>query len=111
MEFVKKFVFTKKLTPELIKAIDKAIRETDYESVLLAIKRYGQAYYDSKFYYNNKWALLNFLKQKNGYLNWLDDGQIWINYKPSAEISKPKQVPTADQTDRELDEIWGDDGT
>lgn len=64
----------------LKKEIAKALKITGKEKVILAISQYSTLLHDSQFYYSNKFTLMNFLKQKNGWSNFLSDGQIWVNY-------------------------------
>jgi hypothetical protein len=64
----------------LIDTISKSIKKYKTENILTAIKRLSIAYNDKSFYYEYKWNLGNFLTQKNGIVNWLDEGQYWNSY-------------------------------
>ncbi len=74
-------VVYKKLTDKIKKAMDKALRYDGENIILKAIKRYGQAFRDKEYRFcTYKMTLDKFLIQDNGYTDWLDDGQKWINY-------------------------------
>jgi len=74
----------KELTDKMKKAINRAVKNNKPEDITKAIERYGQAYRDTGYKYcNYKMTLDKFLTQSNGYTDWLDEGQKWINYKGS----------------------------
>ncbi len=57
------------------------IIEGKAKEVLEAIERYGQAFRDKEYRFcTYKMTLDKFLIQDNGYMDWLDEGQKWINY-------------------------------
>ena len=71
----------RKLTDKIKKAIDKALRNDGEDTVLKSIERYGQAFRDREYRFcTYKMTLDKFLIQDNGYMDWLDEGQKWINY-------------------------------
>lgn len=71
----------RKLTDKIKKAIDKALRDDGEDTVLKSIERYGQAFRDREYRFcTYKMTLDRFLIQDNGYMDWLDEGQKWINY-------------------------------
>lgn len=70
----------KKLTKDMSEAIDTKIKKHSFEVVKTAISRLCKAVHDENYYYDIKWSLKNFMQQKNGLPNWLDEGQIWNNY-------------------------------
>ena len=71
----------RKLTDKIKKAIDKALRDDGEDTVLKSIERYGQAFRDREYRFcTYKMTLDKFLIQDNGYMDWLDEGQKWINY-------------------------------
>lgn len=71
----------KDLTPKIAGAIDKALKKDTKDTVLKAIERYGEAYKDEGYQFcTYKMTLEKFLTQGNGYTDWLDEGQKWINY-------------------------------
>lgn len=71
----------RKLTDKIRKAIDRALRNDGEDAVLKSIERYGQAFRDREYRFcTYKMTLDKFLTQDNGYTDWLDEGQKWINY-------------------------------
>lgn len=70
-----------KLTAKMKQAINRALKKDKQEDILTAIKRYGEAFRDKKYQFcKYKMTLDKFLTQNNGYYDWLDEGQKWINY-------------------------------
>lgn len=88
---------------EVKKAL-KTITKKEAENLKTAIERYCKANNDKNYFYNHKWTLPNFIKQKNGYKNWLDDGQQWINYQESikTEQNSETQAFTHDEDFKEM---------
>jgi predicted phage replisome organizer len=80
-----------KLTTEMKNAIATKIKKYEFENIKKAISRLCQAVHDQKYFYDTKWNLKNFMQQKNGLPNWLDEGQIWNDY--CSKIKEPKQKP------------------
>lgn len=71
-----------KLTNKMKQAIDRALRKDSQEDILTAISRYGEAFRDKDHKFSNyKMTLDKLLTQSNGYYDWLDEGQKWINYQ------------------------------
>lgn len=74
-------IIHRKLTDKIKKAIDKVLRYDGEDIILEAIERYGQAFRDKEYRFcTYKMTLDKFLIQDNGYMDWLDEGQKWINY-------------------------------
>ena len=75
------------------------------EEVKAAINHYLLAYSDEKYFYNNVWTLDTFLKQSNGYLNWVDEGKQWLDYsdknqtKPKTQNTKKVEFDTLDYSE------------
>ncbi len=84
----------RKLTDKIKKAINEALRNDEEDVILKTIERYGQAFGDREYKFcTYKMTLDKFLTQDNGYMDWLDEGQKWINYmdfKNKAE-EKPEE--------------------
>ncbi len=71
----------KQLTPKMKQAINRALKKDRQEDILKAMGRYGQAFRDKEYpFCTYKMTLDKFLTQGNGYTDWLDEGQKWINY-------------------------------
>jgi biotin operon repressor len=66
---------------ENIKKALNGIKAKEVGNVKIAIDRYVMAFNDNSYFYNQKWVFNNFLKQSNGYKQWLDDGQNWVMYQ------------------------------
>jgi len=84
------------------KGISKAIEQQlnkltahQAEEVITAIKNYAKAFRDSNYYYNNVWTLDTFIKQSNGYKQWLDEGKMWVDYTSRTGNKKPEQAPVS----------------
>lgn len=60
--------------------IKTAIKNHGYDELVKAITRMDQAVKDQSYWYYCNWNLINFLTQKNGFTNWLDEGQYYNNY-------------------------------
>lgn len=74
-------IIHKDLSPKIKQAIDAALKKDKEDVILRAIKRYGEAYKDKEYEFcTYKMTLDKFLTQNNGYTDWLDEGQKWINY-------------------------------
>ncbi len=71
----------KNLNHKIKESIKKALSKDREEDILQAISRYGQAFRDEEYgFCTYKMTLDRFLSQDNGYVDWLDQGQKWINY-------------------------------
>lgn len=74
-----------KITQKMKQAINAALNKDSQEDILKAIERYGQAYNSGYKFAQFKMTLDKFLTQGNGYYDWLDEGQKWINYSDFKE--------------------------
>ena len=86
-------IIHKELTPEIIKAIDKALKTYKREQIELAMTRYAQIYHDTSYFFNHKWSLIKFLTQGNAIPDFLDEGDKWENYKAKSKPTR-KEAPT-----------------
>lgn len=68
------------LTQDMINAINKKLDEFDVEQIKDCISHYSEAYHSGYEYCKYKWNLLTFFKQKNAFIEFLDDGSKWNNY-------------------------------
>ena len=78
----------RKLTDEMITAINSKIKKYGKDKVIISIKRLSEAYNDKNYYYKHEWSLVNFIKQSNGVPNWFDEGQLYNDYKKTNKNSK-----------------------
>lgn len=76
----KKIHVHKELSNAIKKQIEKLTKK-QAEEVISAIDNYSTAYFDTSYYYNNKWTLDTFIKQSNGYSQWTEEGKLWIDYE------------------------------
>ena len=67
--------------------IATAIKNFKKEEIVKAIDRLDKAVLDVNYYYNFKWNIYKFFKQSNGISNWLEDGQLWNDYKSKGDGS------------------------
>ena len=81
------------LTDETKKAIEKALKTYKEEEIKEYIDRYNKVLKDKDWYFDTKWTLAEFLKQKNGISNFTDEGSKWINYLKHYEKSTPNCKP------------------
>lgn len=93
-----KIIKHKECNEEIIKAIDKALKKYDIETIKLAINNYNTIFKDKRHYYTHRWALKNFLSQGNGISEFLEDGQQYINYQDDlAKYEKEKNKPSSEE--------------
>lgn len=69
----------KKLSTNIKKSIDKALKEYTLDEIVTAIDNYEKIYKDD-YYYTWTWSLEKFLKQGNGISRFMVDGDLFINY-------------------------------
>jgi len=67
--------------------IATAIKNFKKEEIVKAIDKLDKAVLDDNYYYNFQWNIYKFFKQANGISNWLEDGQLWNDYKSKGEGS------------------------
>jgi len=75
----------KNLTDPIAEQLNK-LTKAQADEVIIAINHYAKANNDNSHYYSHVWTLDKFIKQKNGYKDWLDDGQRWVEYKEVAKV-------------------------
>ena len=77
------------LTQDMINVLKKLLNEFDVEQLQECIEHYSEAYHSEYQYCKYKWNLLTFFKQKNAWLEFLDDGSKWNNYLRWKQENKP----------------------
>lgn len=70
----------KKLTDNMIKALNKKLKECSPETIIKIMDRYNQVIKDKEYYFDMKWSLENFLNREKGFNYFKDDGERWVNY-------------------------------
>jgi len=78
------------VTPEIEKQYRKIRASKFKDRIKEAIDNYAEVLH-SDDYFDHKWSLITFLKQKNCIPDFINEGEKWINYKSSKE-SKPTEV-------------------
>jgi phage replication O-like protein O len=91
----KKIVEHKKMTAEMEKDIDKALKDNSVEEIKTAIDHYAEAYHDKSFEFcSYAWGIHELFTRKEGYKRFLDDGSKWLNYlKHKEEPQKQCDTP------------------
>lgn len=100
-----KITVHRKLTEDIVKAIDATLKVHTKEEIMQAIARYAQIYHDKDYFFSYNWTLINFLKQKNALPDFLDDGQKWLSYK-NATATKETEKPKTDLDAYEFNPPW-----
>ena len=85
-----RIIVHRQITPEISKAIDKALKKWDEKTITEAIRRYGIVYHDTEYFFKHKWKLENFLTQKNALPDFLDEGEKWQNYQRNQQQASPQ---------------------
>lgn len=93
----------KKITEEISKSIDKALKTYTEEEIKCYIDRYAEVIKDPDYYYSYKWTLVQFLSRKEGISSFADDGDKWVNYQAE---KKPKEYDE-DEYFAELQKKYG----
>ena len=75
-----KIIVHKELTNDLKKAIEQILKKFTEKEIIRAIEVYKEVL-DSKYYFNYKWSLKDFLTRKNGVSTFMEDGSNYVNYK------------------------------
>lgn len=69
-----------KLTDDMKRLLKTRLNEYDVEQLKECISHYSEAYHSEYEYCNYPWGLMTFFKQKNAYLDFMEDGSKWNNY-------------------------------
>ena len=88
---LKDIINHKELSTNIIKAIDKALKEYSVEEIKNGIDNYANAYH-SDFYFSYKFTLEKFLKQSNGIPDWIEEGSMYENYIDFKNKKKIKSI-------------------
>lgn len=87
-----------------LKAIKGALKENTVEQVKIYIDRYAKVVKDKNWFFNTKWTLTEFLKQKNAMNDFKDDGSKWVNYIQK-DRRENKTILQADELYDDLDKL------
>lgn len=72
------------INPKITDAINTASKSYSEDQIIQAIENYSKVYH-SNHYYNHPWKLVNFLSRANGINRFMENGDIWVNYKEKYE--------------------------
>ena len=86
----KNIIKHKKATDNMVRAYKKALKTYTDNEIVEAIENYNKCLKDDNFYYTHRFTLEKFLKQANGISNFVNDGEVYINYLNQAN-TKPVQ--------------------
>ena len=95
VSFLKKWnslniIIHKELTPEIIKAIDKALKTYKQGNKFeLAMTRYAQIYHDKNYFFSYKWSLQEFLTRVKTIPSFLNEGSQWESYPNKIKKEDP----------------------
>ncbi len=99
-------------TAEREKAIKKALKKYDVETIKIGIRNYNKILKDESYYFNYKWSLENFLNRSKGISEFLEDGERYINYVNDKERDKLRyEYNTRTNKKFEDEEFYLKDGT
>lgn len=92
-----------KLTEDMQRVLKTRLNEYDVEQLKECISHYNEAYHSEYEYCKYKWNLLTFFKQKNAYLEFMEDGSKWNNYcRWKNENNVSYNFDTTNEQQREL---------
>ncbi len=97
----------KELNQEIEKVIDKLLNVYTKEDIKRSIEHYGIIYNDKDYYFNYKWSLLEFLKQKNAMPDFLDNGSKWLNYQSKNKYNKIDILKELYEEENQRSEVYG----
>ena len=92
------------LNETILKAIKQSLKEFSLEQIKLYIDRYAQVINNKDYFFNTKWTLAEFLKQKNAMRDFSDEGSKWLNY--ISFKAKSKTFKAREYTEEELNGLY-----
>ena len=87
-----KNIIKHKESKELIAVIEKAFKTYGVEEIKKCIDRYHTILTDENYFFNYKWTLKEFLKQKNAISSFSDEGSKWNDYINRPKVANNKKV-------------------
>lgn len=76
----------KTLSKSIIDQLDK-LSSVKADLVIQAIENYAKAFNDSSYYYSYVWTLDKFIKQSNGYAEWIEEGKMLVDYSKQSKTN------------------------
>ena len=86
----KNIVKHKNITDNMVKAYKNISGLYTDNEIVEAIENYNKCLKDDNFYYTHRFTLEKFLKQSNGISNFVNDGEMYINYLNQVNTSLTK---------------------
>ena len=84
----KNIIKHKKMNNDIMRSIDRALKEYSKEEILEAIDTYAAIVNDEDYFFSYKWSLKDFLSRKNGVSTFTTEGSNAVNYKKSKKAKK-----------------------
>ena len=102
-----KIIVHKDITPDIEKALDKALKHDTEEDIKASMIHYGIMLHDENYNLcSYKWSLVTFLSREKGYRLFMDNGEKWLNYPKSNQTGSVKTTITRDSP--EWKALFGD---
>lgn len=89
----------KKITEEISKSIEKALKTYTEEEIKCYIERYAEILKDKNYFFSYKWTLAQFLSRKEGVSSFADDGDKWVSYQSANKKAKDKEKESSFDAD------------
>lgn len=89
----------KKITEEISKSIEKALKTYTEEEIKCYIDRYAEVLKDDEYFFSYKWTLAQFLSRKEGISSFADDGDKWVSYQSNKNRSKAEEKESSFDVD------------
>ena len=85
------------------KVIYKALEIYKEEEIIKSIKNYKKVYISQNHYYSYRWTLINFLSKPNGISRFMDNGDMWLEYKSIIESSNDEFIGVSELDDFDIE--------
>lgn len=90
----------KDFTEDMIKAMSKALKKYDIETIKTSIKNYEELLHDERHYFSYEWTLKDFMTGTKRIPGCLEDGSYYRNYKK--EIEKLNKKSSSSPIERKV---------
>ena len=87
----KDIIVHKELSIEMSKAIEKALKMYNEETIKTCIDRYAEIFHHKGYFWHYKWSLTDFLNRKEGISAFTDEGSKWNSYQDFLKNPKPTE--------------------
>lgn len=99
---------TLSLLQDIVKIKDNNCKDYTYDSICMFIDRYATILNDKSYFFEYKWSLKDFLKQKNAMPTFAEDGSKWndyLNRKKTTNYGSKQVKDVPDWYDEYIDEV------